>query len=182
MTRASQGKRSCFDPEWWLDNARHGPHTQHFRIDAEEAGPMLVRCADRSLWPVRHRSAGGFVVRRSDQLHDGFETQALSDRGEPASARAYRLARKTGRSSVCQDSVPDLRDFAFRAGWPPYRTDARRLSRLRRFLSAHDCQPDADATRGRHRAEGTAAGTRLPLGENVGMQTLGASRYRPDRV
>ena len=33
----------------------------------------------------------------------------------------------------------------FRAGRPPHRDDARRLPRLRRFLSAHDHQPGADA-------------------------------------
>src|SRR5664279_1811184 len=92
---------------------------------------MLVRCTDRSLRPIRHRSAGGFVVRRTDQLQDDFEAKALSDRGEPASACAYRLARKTGRPPVRQNTVSDLRDFAFRAGWPPHRADARRLSRLR---------------------------------------------------
>src|SRR5437764_721819 len=134
---------------------------------------MLVRCAERSLRPIRHRSAGGFVIRRPDQLHDGFEAKALSDRGEPASTCTYGLARKTGQPSVRQNTVSDLRDFALRAGWPPHRADARRLSRLRCILSAHDSQPDADATRGRHRAEGTPARTRLPLGEAGGMQTLG---------
>src|SRR5450631_3363809 len=85
---------------------------------------MLVRCTDRSLRPIRHRSARGFVIRRPDQLHDGLEAKALSDRGEPASARAYRRARQTGRPSVRQNTVSDSRDFAFRAGWPPHRADA----------------------------------------------------------
>src|SRR5260370_22178887 len=151
-------------------------------MGAEEADPMLVRCTDRSLRPIRHRSAGGFVTRRPDQLHDSFEAKALSDRGEPASACAYRLARKTGRPSVRQNTLSDVRDFAFRARWPPHRADARRLPRLRCILSTHDRHPDAYATRGRHRAEGTAAGTRLPLGEDVGMQTLCAPRNRPDRL
>src|ERR1700687_5758492 len=93
----------------WLDNVRHGPLTYHFRIGAEKTDPMLVRCTDRSLRPIRHRSAGGLVIRRPDQLHDGFQAKALSDRSQPASACAYRLARKTGRPSVRQNTFSDLR-------------------------------------------------------------------------
>ena len=83
-------------------------------------------------------------------------------------ASQHRLAHTASRAKLdahpfVKILVPDLRDFAFRTGRPPHRADARRLSRLRCILSAHDRQPDADATRGRHRAEGTAAGTRLPL-------------------
>ena len=92
---------------------------------------------------------------------------------------------KIERTSLRQDTVPDARNFLFRAGRPAHRSDARRLSRLRCILSAHDHQSGADAARGRHRAEGAAAGTRLPFGEDVGVQTsarTGTGRIAHDFV
>ena len=46
-------------------------------------------------------------------------------------------------------------------------SEARRLSRLRCLVSAYDHQSRADAARSRHRAEGSAAGARCSLVENV---------------
>src|SRR6201999_345632 len=103
-----------------------------------------------------YRSAGVSDVRRTDQLHDGFETEALPDRGQPASAGAHRFARGTGRPSVHQNTVSDVRDFALRTERPSHRADARRLSRLRCILPAYHRQPDTDPARGRYRAEGPA--------------------------
>src|SRR5450631_3191321 len=152
--------RNVLTSNRWI-NVRYNPLAYHLRFGAEEAATMLVRCTDRSLWPVRRRSAGGFLVRRPDQLHDRFPAEALPDRGEPASNRPYGVEGQIERTSLRENPVPDARHLVFRAGRPPYRTDAGRLPRLRRRLSAYDRQSGADATRGRDRAEGIVAGTRL---------------------
>src|ERR1700744_3996486 len=152
----------------WLDHVRHGPLTKHPRIYNEQTDPSLVSYPDRSMRPFRNRSLGGFVIRSPDQLHNGFEVKTLPNRGDPASAGVHRFAPRTGRPSIRQDIVSDLRGLAFRTEWPPHRTDTRRLSGLRCILPPYDRQPDADTTRGRYRAEGTAAGTRLQLGKDVG--------------
>ena len=94
---------------------------------------------------------------------------------------AHTVARaKVERASLRQDTFPDRRDLLFRAGRPPHRTEARRYRGLRRGLSAFDHQPGANPARCRHRAQGTAAGARLPSRADVCLQAVGAHRHRPD--
>src|SRR6185295_16535513 len=102
---ASHGKRHV--PQSVAGNVRYSSLAEHCRIVAEEADSMLVRRTDRSVRPIRNRSAEGFVARCASQLHDGFAAEALSYRGEPASACAHGGARKIERASLRQDPFPD---------------------------------------------------------------------------
>src|SRR5579859_2410443 len=112
------------------EHVRHSPLTQHRRTGPEEADPALVRCTDGSLRPVQCGSARGFEPRRTNQLHDRFEIEALPDRGEPAPDRTFVGAKPQQRTSLCQDFVPDSGDLVFRTEWLPDPGEARRLSRL----------------------------------------------------
>src|SRR5262245_66067933 len=83
-------------------NVRYGSLAEHFRIVAEEADSVLVRRTDRPLRSIRNRSAEGFIARGARHLHGGFATEALSDRGEPASDRAHRVPCTIERASLRQ--------------------------------------------------------------------------------
>ena len=143
----------------------------------------LVRCTDGSLRPVRRRSAGGFVVRRTDQLHDRFAAEALPDRGEPASDRAHGFAR--ARLS----EHPYVKILFQTYGISYFEQDGRRIEIMPGDCLAYDVScphtiVSPSLTRGTRSSSCRRNCCRNAASacEDVAVQAFGAHRHRPDRL